>query len=369
MSKQQPLLESYNLSGLTLSNRVIMAPMTRSRAGEGNVVADLTAKYYQQRASAGLIISEGTQISKQGVGYPWTPGIHTDKQVTGWKKITKAVHEADGHIFAQIWHVGRVSHPVYHEGDKPVAPSAVKPEGETFTIEGMKEFVTPRALETGEIPGIVEDYAQAARNAIKAGFDGVEIHGANGYLIDQFIKDGTNKRDDRYGGSIENRSRFALDVVEAVSDAIGSDKTGIRFSPAGRNQGILDSNPKEVFGYLLERLNHFDLAYVHLMEPMEDISALPNYPENVTKFFRPVYDGTIITNAGYDQESGNTVLKEGTADLVAYARLFLANPDLPERFAANADLNEPDPNTFYGGDEKGYTDYSFMDDTAKVAAG
>lgn len=368
MRKQQPLLESYNLFGLHLSNRVIMAPMTRSRAGEGNVVTDLTAKYYQQRASAGLIISEGTQISEQGVGYPWTPGIHTDEQVTGWKKITEAVHQANGHIFAQIWHVGRVSHPLYHGGDKPVAPSAVKPEGETFTTEGMKEFVTPRTLETEEIPGIIEDYAQAARNAVKAGFDGVEIHGANGYLIDQFIKDGTNKREDQYGGSIKNRSRFALEVVEAVSDVIGADKTGIRFSPVGRNQGIKDSNPKEVFGYLLEQLNPFDLAYVHLMEPMGDISDLPHYPENVTNFFRPVYDGTIITNAGYDQESGNAVLEEGTADLVAYGQLFLANPDLPERFAANAGLNEPDPDTFYGGDEKGYTDYPFIDDTSKVLA-
>ncbi|WP_073061788.1 alkene reductase [Fodinibius roseus] len=368
MNKQQPLLESYNLSGLDLSNRVVMAPMTRSRAGEGNVPTDLMATYYKQRASAGLIITEGTQISRQGVGYPWTPGIHSEQQVEGWKKITQAVHESGGHIFAQIWHVGRVSHPLYHEGDKPVAPSAVKPEGEIFTAEGMKEFVSPRALETAEIPGIIEDYAQAARNAAEAGFDGVEIHGANGYLIDQFLKDSTNRRDDAYGGSIENRSRFALEVVEAVSGAIGADKTGIRFSPAGRNQGIIDSNPKEVFGYLLEQLNSYDLAYVHLMEPMGDVSDLPDYPEKVTEFFRPVYEGTIITNAGFDRESGNKVLSEGAADLVAYGRIFLANPDLPERFAAHADLNEPDPGTFYGGDEKGYTDYPFMDNASNEAA-
>ncbi len=368
MSKQQPLLKSYNLSGFDLSNRIIMAPMTRSRAGEGNVPTDLMAKYYKQRASAGLIITEGTQISQQGVGYPWTPGIHTDKQIQGWKKITKAVHEEGGHIFAQIWHVGSISHPIYHGGDKPVAPSAVKPEGETFTAKGMKEFVTPRALDTNEIPDIIEDYANAARNAVEAGFDGVEIHGANGYLIDQFIKDGTNKRDDKYGGSIENRSRFALEVVEAVSNAIGANKTGIRFSPAGLNQGISDSNPKETFGYLLKQLNKFDLAYVHLMEPMGDVSDLPNYPEKVTEFFRPVYDGTLITNAGFDQESGNQAIENDTADLVAYGRLFLANPDLPKRFAAHAELNDPDPDTFYGGDEKGYTDYPFMNESEKVAA-
>lgn len=367
MSKQ-PLLTKYNLSGMELANRMVMAPMTRSRAGEGNVPTDLMAKYYRQRSSAGLIISEGTQISQQGIGYPWTPGIHTVEQVEGWRKITKAVHEEDGKIFAQIWHVGRVSHPHYHDGEPPVAPSAVKPEGQIFTADGMKDFVTPRALETNEIPGIIEDYAQAARNAIKAGFDGVEIHGANGYLIDQFLKDGTNKRDDQYGGNLENRARFAIEVVEAVADAIGAEKTGIRFSPAGRNQGISDSNPKETFSYVLEKLNDFNLAFVHLMESMSDVSDLDNYPTEVTKYFRDIYEGTIITNAGYDQKSGNKAIEEGTADLVAYARLFLANPDLPARFAANADLNEPDQSTFYGGDQKGYTDYPFMNESTEVAA-
>lgn len=367
MSKQ-PLLTSYNLSGLELSNRTVMAPMTRSRADEGNVPTDLMAKYYRQQSSAGLIISEGTQISQQGIGYPWTPGIHTEKQVEGWKKITKAVHEEGSKIFAQIWHVGRVSHPRYHNGQPPVAPSAVKPEGQIFTADGMKDFVTPRALKTDEIPGIIEDYAQAARNAIKAGFDSVEIHGANGYLIDQFIKDGTNKRDDQYGGNIKNRTRFALEVVDAVSDAIGAEKTGIRFSPAGRNQGISDSNPKETFGYLLEQLNDFNLAFVHLMEPMGDVSDLENYPSEVTNYFREMYDGTIITNAGYNQESGNQAIENDTADLVSYGRLFLANPDLPARFATDADLNAQDQSTFYGGDEKGYTDYPFMSESTEVAA-
>jgi len=364
----QPLLSTYNLSGLELANRMVMAPMTRSRAGEGNVPTDLMAKYYRQRSSAGLIISEGTQISQQGIGYPWTPGIHTNEQVEGWKKVTNAVHEEDGKIFAQIWHVGRVSHPRYHDGNPPVAPSAVKPEGQIFTADGMMDFVTPRALKTDEIPGIVEDYAQAAQNATKAGFDGVEIHGANGYLIDQFLKDSTNKRSDKYGGGLKNRIRFAIEVIEAVVKAIGADKTGIRFSPAGRNQGISDSNPKETFGYLLEQLNEFNLAYVHLMEPMNDVSNLENYPAEVTKYFREIYNGTIITNVAYDQQSGNDAIEDGIADLVAYGRPFIANPDLPARFAANAELNEPDKSTFYGGDEKGYTDYPFMSKSTEIAA-
>lgn len=367
MSKQ-PLLTKYNLSGIELANRIVMAPMTRSRAGDGNVATDLMAKYYKQRSSAGLIISEGTQISQQGIGYPWTPGIHTDAQVEGWKKVTNAVHEESGKIFAQLWHVGRVSHPRYHDGKPPVAPSAVKPDGQIFTPDGMEDFVTPRALETDEIPGIVDDYSQAAHNAMEAGFDGVEIHGANGYLIDQFLKDGTNKRDDRYGGNLENRARFVIEVVEAVADAIGAEKTGIRFSPAGRNQGIIDSNPKETFGYLLKQLNKFNLAYIHLMEPMSDVSDLDNYPAEVTKYFRTIYNGTIITNVAYDQNSGNKVIEEGIADLVAYGRPFIANPDLPARFAAGAELNKPDQSTFYGGGKEGYIDYPFMNESSEVPA-
>lgn len=347
---------------------MVMAPLTRSRAGEGKTPTKLNAEYYKQRASAGLIISEGTQISPQGVGYPSTPGIHSDEQVEGWKQVTDAVHEAGGRIFAQLWHVGRVSHPMYHGGEKPVAPSAVKPEGEIFTTKGMKQFVTPRALETDEIQGIVEDFRKAAANAIKAGFDGVEIHGANGYLIGQFIKDGTNKREDKYGGSIENRVRFALEVIEAVSGEIGAGKTGIRFSPSGTNQGISDSNPKETYAYLIKQLNAFDLAYIHLMEPMTDVREKPNYPTKVTKYFRDIYDGTIITNANYDRESGMKAVKENYADLVAYGRLFLANPDLPERFEADAELNEPDRDTFYGGGEEGYIDYPFMDEVQQKKA-
>lgn len=362
---KNPLLTNYSLGEMELPNRVIMAPMTRSRAGEGNVPNELNTEYYKQRSSAGLIISEGTQISEQGVGYPWTPGIHTDAQIEGWKKVTDAVHEAEGRIFAQIWHVGRISHPDFHDGDLPVAPSAVKPEGQAFTAEGLKDFVEPRALETDEIPGIVEDYAQAARSAIEAGFDGVEIHGANGYLIDQFIQDSTNKRTDQYGGSVENRARFALEVTEAVTDAIGSGKVGIRLSPSGEFNDMHDTNPKHTFTYLINQLNKFDLAYLHLIEPLSDVSDMSNYLVNVTPYFRDIYNGTIITCGGYTRESGIEAIREGDTDLVAYAQLFLANPDLPERFAVNAELNEPDSDTFYGGDKEGYTDYPFMEEEAQ----
>lgn len=362
---QNPLLEKYDLAGTQLENRIIMAPMTRNRAGEGNAPTELNAKYYKQRASAGLIISEGTQISEQGIGYPWTPGIHTKEQLKGWKKVTDAVHAEGGRIFAQIWHVGRISHPYFHDGALPVAPSAIRPEGQAFTPEGMKDFVEPRALETDEIKGIIEDYVQAAKNAITAGFDGVEIHGANGYLIDQFIQDGTNQRNDRYGGSVENRARFALEVTEAVANAIGSNRTGIRLSPSGEFNDMQDSNPKKTFTYLIKELNQFKLAYLHLVEPLSDVSNKPHYADNVAAFYRDAFDGTLIICGGYDRESGINVLEDDNADLVAYAQLFLANPDLPERFAGNAPLNEPNRDTFYGGGKEGYTDYPFMDDKNK----
>ncbi|MGK7368569.1 MAG: alkene reductase [Candidatus Halalkalibacterium sp. M3_1C_030] len=363
-----PLLKDYKLGDINLSNRVIMAPMTRSRAGKGNVPTELNATYYRQRASAGLIISEGTQISEQGVGYPWTPGIHSDEQVEGWKLVADAVHEEGGKIFAQIWHVGRISHPYFHDGELPVAPSAIKPEGQAFTPEGMKDFVEPRALETDEIDGIIEDYVQAAKNAREAGFDGVEIHGANGYLIDQFIQDGTNKRTDQYGGTKENRARFALEVTEAVAEAIGSGRTGIRLSPSGEFNDMQDSNSKETFTYLIEQLNQFDLAYLHLVEPLSDVSDKPNYADDVAVYYRNTYEGTLIICGGYDRESGIDVLENNNANLVAYAQLFLANPDLPERFAADEELNKPEPDTFYGGNEEGYTDYPFMDEEDKKEA-
>jgi N-ethylmaleimide reductase len=361
------LLSPYKLGPYELPNRVVMAPLTRNRAGEGNVPHQLNVTYYVQRASAGLIISEATQVSPQGMGYPSTPGIHSPEQVEGWKLITKAVHEKGGRIFLQLWHVGRISHPSLQPGGAlPVAPSASAPEGEALTYEGQKPFVTPRALETEEIPGIVEQYRQGAENALAAGFDGVEIHAANGYLLDQFLQDSTNKRTDEYGGAIENRARLILEVTEAVTNVWGSDRVGIRLSPSGTFNDMHDSNPGETFSYVVKALNRFNLAYLHLVEPRADDNFTPGESSNgfPSSFFRPIYNGTIISAGGYDREQGNEVLTAGEADLVAYGRLFIANPDLPQRFALNAELNKPDRSTFYGGDEKGYTDYPFLDQQA-----
>jgi N-ethylmaleimide reductase len=323
---------------------------------EENVPNDLMVTYYAQRASAGLIISEATQISTQGIGYPCTPGIHTQAQVEGWKKVTKAVHDKDGAIFLQLWHVGRISHSAYHGGTLPVAPSAIKPSGEVYTFEGMKAYETPRALEIDEIKEIVKDYARAAKNAIEAGFDGVEIHGANGYLIDEFLRDSSNIREDAYGGNIENRSRFLFEVIEAVSAEIGTDKTGLRLSPSGTFNDMTDSDPLTHFTYVCEKLNDYGLAYLHIVDALEgDIRHGANVVE--LSAIRDAYNGVLITCGGYDKERGNKVIEDHQADAVAYGTLFISNPDLPERFKINAELNEPDTNTFYTQDEKGYTDY------------
>lgn len=336
-----------------------MAPMTRCRSIQNNTPNELMATYYGQRASAGLIISEATQISTQGVGYPYTPGIHTDAQVEGWKKVTQTVHDKGGKIFLQLWHVGRISHSSYHEGELPVAPSAIKPSGEIYTYEGMKAFETPRALTVKEIEEIVREYATAAKNAIEAGFDGVEIHAANGYLLDQFLRDGTNIREDEYGGKIENRSRFLLDVINAVIAEIGADKTGVRLSPSGTFNDMSDSDPEKHFTYICEKLNACDLAYLHIIDALEgDIRHGANVVE--LSILRDAYQGVLITNGEYTKERGNEVIQNHQADAVAFGVLFLANPDLPERFRTNSDLNEADPNTFYTQDEKGYTDYPTM---------
>lgn len=336
-----------------------MAPMTRCRSIQNNTPNELMATYYGQRASAGLIISEATQISTQGVGYPYTPGIHTDAQVEGWKKVTQTVHDKGGKIFLQLWHVGRISHSSYHEGELPVAPSAIKPSGEIYTYEGMKAFETPRALTVKEIEEIVREYATAAKNAIEAGFDGVEIHAANGYLLDQFLRDGTNIREDEYGGKIENRSRFLLDVINAVIAEIGADKTGVRLSPSGTFNDMSDSDPEKHFTYICEKLNACDLAYLHIIDALEgDIRHGANVVE--LSILRDAYQGVLITNGEYTKERGNAVIQNHEADAVAFGVLFLANPDLPERFRTNSDLNEADPNTFYTQDEKGYTDYPTM---------
>lgn len=353
------LFSPIKIGNYTFKNRIFMAPMTRCRSVQNNVPNELMATYYGQRASAGLIISEGTQISTQGIGYPCTPGIHTDEQVQGWKKVTQTVHEKDGKIFLQLWHVGRISHSAYHGGELPVAPSAIKPSGEIYTFEGMKEFETPRALTVEEIKEIVKEYATGAKNAIEAGFDGVEIHAANGYLLDQFLRDGTNIREDEYGGSIENRSRFLFDVIKAVIAEIGADKTGLRLSPSGTFNDMRDSDPQKHFTYICEKLNAFDLAYLHIIDALDgDIRHGANVVE--LSLLRDAYEGILITNGGYDKERGNAVIQNYQADAVAFGVLFLANPDLPERFKTNAGFNEADPNTFYTQDEKGYIDYPVM---------
>ncbi len=356
MENTKNLFSPINIGRMSLPNRIFMAPMTRCRAGEGNVPTPLMAEYYSQRASAGLIISEGSQVSEQGVGYPATPGIYNEEQVKGWKTVTDAVHKKNGHIFLQLWHVGRISHPSFHNGELPVAPSAIAPKGNVATYEGMKPFVAPRALETDEMEQIVEQFKNGAKNAIEAGFDGVEIHSANGYLLDQFLRDGTNKRTDKYGGSLENRTRLLLEVIEAISTVCDIDKVGVRLAPSGTFNDISDSNPKKTFGYVAEQLNNFNLAYLHIVDALEsDI----RHGANVVplEYLRNIYKGKIIICGGYDKARGNTVIQEGNADAVAFANLFISNPDLPERFKSDAPLNTADPSTFYGGNEKGYTDY------------
>jgi len=287
--------------------------------------------------------------------------LYSPEQVEGWRAIANAVHEQGGRIFLQLWHCGRISHPALLGGELPVAPSAIAATGTLHTPEGKQELDTPRALETHEIPEIVEQFRQGAENAMAAGFDGIELHGAFGYLIDQFLQDGSNQRTDEYGGSIENRSRFALEVVEAVASVWGGDRVGIKLSPSNTYYGMYDSNPQATFSYLLNTLNRFNLAYVHLMEPNDGDLSTRDVLNPVTPLLRPIYNGTLITNGGYDQEKGNAILASGDADLVSFGKLFLANPDLPKRFEVNAPLNTPDPKTFYAPDEKGYTDYPFVE--------
>ncbi|MEQ9672321.1 alkene reductase [Coleofasciculus sp. G2-EDA-02] len=364
------LFTPVQIGAYELPNRMVMAPLTRMRAGEGNVPREINATYYAQRTSAGLIISEATQVSQQGHGYAYSPGIHSPEQVEGWKLVTQAVHESGGRMFLQLWHVGRISHPsMQPNGELPVAPSAIAPEGMASTYSGEQPFVTPRALETEEIPTIVEQYRQGAKNALAAGFDGVEIHSANGYLLDQFLHDGSNKRTDQYGGSIENRARLLMEVTEAVVRVWGADKVGIRLSPGGTFNNMSDSNPEALFNYVISQLNPFNLAYLHMIEPrIKGNETVEDEGKGLgVRHFRPIYNGTLITAGGYNRETGNAVIKEGEADLVAYGRLFIANPDLPKRFEVNAPLNAYNRSTFYGGDEHGYTDYPFLEESRQAS--
>ncbi|MDQ3290977.1 MAG: alkene reductase [Bacteroidota bacterium] len=358
--EKQPLLTSYQLGSLTLKNRVVMAPMTRSRADNSeNAATALTVKYYAQRASAGLIISEGTQVSPQGVGYINTPGIYSEAQVKGWKQVTEAVHAKDGKIFAQLWHVGRISHPDFHNGELPVAPSAINPNDKAFTPLGFKDTVTPRALETHEVQAIVQDFKKAAANALKAGFDGVELHASNGYLFQQFFNKVSNQRTDQYGGSIENRARFLFETLDALKEVIDLNRVGIRLNPSLHGMGgiTVDEETIPTFEYIVKRLNEYNLAYLHLSEPFVPVDNVPFAVAEVAKHFRPLYNGTLIINKGFNQETGNQIIAEGLADLVAFGIPFISNPDLPERFAQNAELATPDKNTFYAGGAQGYVDY------------
>lgn len=350
------LFSPYKLGDLGFSNRMVMAPMTRCRAVEGNVPSPLAVTYYVQRAQAGLIISEGSQVSPEGVGYVRTPGIYSHEQVDSWKKVTSAVHKAGSKIFLQLWHVGRVSHSDFHRGELPVAPSALSVEGDIYTPLGKKKIEIPRALELNEMPRIIEQFRKGADNAKTAGFDGVEIHGANGYLLDQFLREGSNRRTDRYGGSLRNRSRLPLEISEAVIDVWGADRVGYRISPHFSGYSMSDSNPCETFSYFVKELNNLKLGYLHMIEFVG--GSMSTAPETrLASTIREILKGTFILNGGYNAQKGDEAIEKGEADLISYGSLFLANPDLPERFKKNSAFNSPDSKTFYVGEEMGYIDY------------
>ena len=356
------LFSPLALGEISLPNRVVMAPLTRNRAGPGNVPQALNAEYYRQRASAGLIVSEATQVVPEGQGYPTTPGIHSDAQVDGWKAVTSAVHAAGGRIVLQLWHVGRVSHPVFQPGNQlPVAPSPMAPKGQLYGADWKKiDYLTPRALGPAEIPKVIEGYVAGARNARLAGFDGVEVHGANGYLLDQFLRDGSNQRTDAYGGSAANRARLMLEVVEGVVGVWGAGRVGIRLSPLNPNNDMSDSDPKATFGYAARELARFHLAYVHVLEPV----ATPAM-EQVLGTIKVACGAPVIANNGYTLETAQSAIAESRVDAVAFGKLFLANPDLPRRLQAGGPFNEWNMATFYGGDAKGYTDYPALPPTAR----
>ena len=360
------LFQPYNMGTLALANRIVMAPLTRSRALAGDVPGPLTVTYYTQRASAGLIISEASQISPQGKGYIQTPGIYSAEQIAGWKLVTDAVHAKGGKIVIQLWHVGRISHPALQEGGAlPVAPSAVTPTGWVFTGQGKEDMVTPRALELGELPGIVADYKRAAQNAKAAGFDGIEIHAANGYLIDQFLRDKTNKRTDNYGGSIENRARLLLEVTDAILEVWDKDRVGVRLSPISAVNDIDDSNPEPLFTHAVEQLAKRDIGFLHIVEGM---TGGPRVPGRPTDFdldkLRRIFPNAYMANNGYTREMAIEARAKNSADLIAFGKAFIANPDLVERLRCNAPLNALDVATLYGGDEHGYTDYPCLDTAA-----
>jgi N-ethylmaleimide reductase len=355
------LLQPVRIGRKLLKNSMAMAPMTRSRANMEGIVGDSTVLYYTQRASAGLIITEAINITSQAIGSPLTPGIYNHDQISAWKKVTEAVHEKGGVIFAQLWHTGRVGHSLVKNGDLPVAPSEIAIRGQQhFTMEGMQDYETPRALTTEEVSGVVLDYQQAAENAIEAGFDGVELHAAFGYLPNQFLAESANHRTDQYGGSIENRNRFVLEVMQAIVSAVGTDRAAIRLSPTSTYNNIEHQNPLEQFTLLIEQLNKLPLAYVHIMKVPFPADKFPQYPLNPVETFGAMSQHPVIANCGYNRETGEAAVNSGIAKLVSYGTLFLSNPDLPRRFELDAELNQPDRATMYGGKDKGYIDYSFL---------
>ena len=356
------LLENTKLGNQNLKNRMVMAAMTRSRANREGVVGAITETYYTQRATAGLLFTEAINISEDALGSPFTPGLFTQKQIDAWKKITKAVHDKDGKIFAQLWHTGRVGHSIDRNGKLPVAPSAVAIEGARhFTSQGMKAYETPHALTIEEIKQTVQGYKQAAINAMEAGFDGVELHAANGYLPNQFLSDNANQRTDEYGGSIENKSRFVLEIMQELIDAVGGEKVGIKISPLHPYGDILFDDPIKSFTYLISELNKLDLSFVEIMKKNPLFPPLEHYPkEDEIELFGKQVRTKVIANTAYDRESSEAELQKGIADLISFGTLFLSNPDLPKRFELHAELNEPDKTTMFGGSEKGYIDYPVL---------
>jgi N-ethylmaleimide reductase len=364
MSTPTKLFEPFKLGPITLPNRLVMAPLTRNRAvPPGMAPSPLAVDYYGQRASAGLLVTEASQVSHQGQGYQDTPGIYSKEQVAGWRKVTDRVHERGGRIFIQLWHVGRISHTLLQPGGgKPVAPSAIRAKTKTFVGGNFADVSEPRALELSEIPAIIDDFKRAAANARDAGFDGVEIHGANGYLLDQFAKDGTNKRTDAYGGAIENRARLMLEVSKAVSAELGAERTGIRISPVTPANDVSDSNPQPLFDYIVDQLNALKLVYIHVIE------GATGGPRDIAPFdyasLRKRFSGAYVANNAYDFELATKMLSAGAADLIAFGKPFISNPDLVERLKRGAPLNPWDKATFYGGGAKGYTDYPTLETEA-----
>lgn len=357
-----PLFKPLKAGALDMPNRIIMAPLTRGRAELDGTPTERMVKYYELRADAGLIISEATAISPIGHGWLNAPDIYNEEHRKGWQKITEAVHKKGGRMFLQLWHMGRISHPDFLNGQLPVAPSAIQPTGHTTTPKGKKDYVTPHALTVEEIKATVKDYEKATKLAIDAGFDGVEIHGANGYLIDEFLRDGGNKRSDEYGGTAENRAKFLREVVEIVTKTIGSNKTGLRLSPRSNNYGLEDSNPYATYDYISKMLNDYDLAYLHVKEDIGE-AAVPG--ERVTPIIRQNFKNKLFINGGYTKESGEEALANGEADAIVYGKLYLANPDLVERFKTDAALNKPNPKTFYmPPTDEGYIDYPLLNEKA-----